>query len=98
MYYQNQTGEPLVNPMFFAYPNDVNTFPLQYQYFYGPSVLVAPVTEENSTSSTVYLPDDIFYDFYTYAPIRGTGSTMDLTDIAYTTSKSLSFRILQDQR
>lgn len=89
MYHQNQTGEPLVNPMFFSYPEDENTFSLQYQYFWGPSVLVAPVTEENSTSSSVYLPNDIFYDYYTHESIQGTGSWVALTDIAYTTSKLL---------
>lgn len=88
LYHQNQTGEPLVEPMFFAYPEDSNTFSLQYQYFYGPSILVAPVTTENSTVGSVYLPDDIFYDFYTYETVRGTGSLVTLDDVPYTTSKS----------
>ncbi|KAK5169939.1 hypothetical protein LTR04_005570 [Oleoguttula sp. CCFEE 6159] len=85
LYHQNQTGEPLLNPMFFSYPNDANTFSLQYQYFYGDSILVAPVTEENSTSVDIYLPNDQFYDFYTYAPVRGNGAMLSLTNVAYTT-------------
>lgn len=85
LYTQNQTGEPLINPMFFLYPNDTSTFDLQYQYFYGPSVLVAPVTTENSTVGSVYLPKDQFYDFYTHAPVLGTGTTLALPDVPYTT-------------
>lgn len=84
MYQQNQTGAPLVQPMFFHYPSDSNCNALQYQYFYGPGLLVAPITEENSTTGTVYLPNDIFYDFYTHEKIQGTGSTITLTDIPYT--------------
>lgn len=74
----------MLNPMFFIYPEDVNTFPLQYQYFYGDSILVAPVTEEDSTTATIYLPDDIFYDYYTLTPIRGNGSMFTINSIPYT--------------
>lgn len=84
MYHQTQTGTPLINPMFFLYPNDANTFSLQYQYFYGNAILVSPVTQENSTSVNVYLPNDIFYDFFTLQPVRGHGAFMTLSNIAYT--------------
>ena len=74
MYDQSRTGAPLVQPMFFAYPEDRQCDSLQYQYFYGPGILVAPVTEENSTVAQIYLPDDVFYDFYTHERVRGNGS------------------------
>ncbi|GAB7347561.1 hypothetical protein MBLNU459_g4451t1 [Dothideomycetes sp. NU459] len=83
-YQQNQTGTPLLQPLFFAYPNDTATFPIQYQFFYGPAVLVSPVTDDNSTSVTFYLPDDIFYDFFTLAPERGTGAWVTRHNVAWT--------------
>lgn len=84
LYTQTTTGEPLVNPMFFAYPNDTETFGLQYQYFYGDSILVAPVFADNATDVTFYLPEGIFYDFWTHEPTTGTGDYVTLTDVAYT--------------
>ncbi|KAI6896478.1 alpha-glucosidase [Hortaea werneckii] len=84
-YEQTVSGTPAVQPMFFAYPEDENTFPLGYQFFWGPGIMVAPVTEENSTSTTVYMPDDIFYDYYTHEAVRGQGEEVTLTDIDYTT-------------
>nr|POE90179.1 putative alpha/beta-glucosidase agdc [Quercus suber] len=83
-YAQNQTGTPAVQPMFFHYPNDPNCNALQYQYFYGPGLLVAPVTTENSTVGSVYLPDDLFYDWYTHRTVRGNASTLTLPDVPYT--------------
>ncbi|OGM44114.1 putative lysosomal alpha-glucosidase [Aspergillus bombycis] len=84
IYKQNQTGLPTLNPLFFNYPNDANTYPIDLQFFYGDGILVSPVTEENSTSVTFYLPDDIFYEWGTGKPVRGQGEYVSLDNIDYT--------------
>lgn len=85
IYKQNQTGTPSLNPLFFNYPNDTNTYSIDLQFFYGDGILVSPVTEENSTSLEFYLPDDIFYEWGTGKPVRGRGeyvsAEVELTDI-----------------
>lgn len=85
MWTQTQTGEPMINPMFFEYPLDSNTVNLPYQFFWGSSILVAPVTDENSTSVSVYLPKDTFYDFYTGVTVHGNGENVNLTGIGFDT-------------
>lgn len=84
MHTQSEDGTPLIQPMFFHYPSDPSTNALQYQYFWGPGLLVAPVTEENSTTASFYLPDDIFYDYYTHETVRGEGATYTVNDVPFT--------------
>ncbi|KDQ59876.1 glycoside hydrolase family 31 protein [Jaapia argillacea MUCL 33604] len=78
-------GTPIVNPLWYMYPQDANTFPIDLQFFFGDSILVSPVTEENSTSVTIYLPNDTFYDWATLSPIQGEASNITLTNIDFTT-------------
>ncbi|KAF9009726.1 glycoside hydrolase family 31 protein [Cyathus striatus] len=77
-------GTPVLNPLWFKYPTDQATFSIDLQFFFGDSILVSPVTDENSTSVSIYLPRDIFYDFKTLAPIQGQGSTVQLKNVNFT--------------
>lgn len=80
MHQQATDGTPLVNPVYYLYPEDEASFGLDLQYFYGDALLVAPVTDENATSVDVYLADDVFYDWYTQAPIQGAGAYITVAD------------------
>ncbi|KAI5776670.1 glycosyl hydrolases family 31-domain-containing protein [Geopyxis carbonaria] len=78
---QSATGTPAVQPLWFQYPKDSKTYPLDLQYLYGPSLMVAPVTAENETSVAVYFPEDVWYDYHTHARVAPGNHT--LTDIDF---------------
>ncbi len=82
---QSVDGTPLLNPLWAFYPNDANTFGIDTQFFYGSDILVSPVIDEDSTSVFIYLPKDQLYDFYTLAPVTGSGSALTLSNINFTT-------------
>ena len=82
-YEQTISGTPVLNPLFFLYPRDHNTLSIDTQFFYGNSILVSPVTEENTTSVTFYLPADQFYDFFTHEAITGEGKDITRGNVAY---------------
>ncbi|KAH7313840.1 alpha-glucosidase [Stachybotrys elegans] len=79
MYKASTDGTPPLYPMMYLYTDDRATWSLDLQFFYGPGLLVAPVTQQDSTTVDVYLPNDVFYDWYTHQPICGTGATRRYT-------------------
>ncbi|KAG4222322.1 hypothetical protein PC116_g29203, partial [Phytophthora cactorum] len=84
MHRASTTGEPLAYPVFFLYPEDEETFGIDTQFFYGDAILVSPVTEDYAESVTFYLPDDIFYDFWTLETVRGKGETVTRDNVGWT--------------
>lgn len=78
---QSQTGEPFLQPLFYLYPEDRNTFTTDLQFFYGDALLVSPVTAPGHTAVAAYFPDDIFYDWYTGSPLRGHAAEQTLSNI-----------------
>jgi alpha-glucosidase len=75
----HEDGTPILHPLFYKYPKDSNTFGRDLQFFYGDSILVSPVTEENSTTVGAYIPEDTFYDFTSLTPVQGQGTEVTLT-------------------
>ena len=49
-------GVPPMRPLWFDFPDDSTAWTVEDQYLFGPSVLVAPVTELGARSRRVYLP------------------------------------------
>ncbi|PCH38495.1 glycoside hydrolase family 31 protein [Wolfiporia cocos MD-104 SS10] len=77
-------GTPVLNPLWYKYPQDPSTFSIDLQFLYGPSILVSPVTDENATSVSIYFPHDTFYDFATLAPIQGNASYVEIENVDLT--------------
>lgn len=65
------SGRPLMRPLFFDHPDDESTWMVPLQYQLGDELIVAPITEPNTTSIDVYLPHGTWQDFYTSEQYEG---------------------------
>lgn len=63
------------------YPTDVNTYTIETQFFYGPSLMVNPVTQESASSVSFYLPAGLWYDLFTRKTVQGAGSTITYSNV-----------------
>jgi alpha-D-xyloside xylohydrolase len=67
-----ETGAPFMRALFMDFPNDPKVGNLGDEYMFGPSFLVAPVTDQGATSRTVYLPAGAdWYNYWTNERIHG---------------------------
>ncbi|KAK7179627.1 glycosyl hydrolase family 31 [Paraphaeosphaeria sporulosa] len=84
LYYQTTEGTPMINPLFFLYPEDENTFGIQDQWFYGDALLISPVTTDWAENVTFYMPKDTFYDYWTGQRVEGLGTNVTRTGVSWT--------------
>jgi len=58
------TGDPIVHPLFFDWPEDPRVADLWDEYLYGPSLLVAPIWKIGQREREVYLPQGKWADLW----------------------------------
>ena len=61
-----ETGMPIMRHLALAYPDDRRVYraDAEYEYLFGPDLLVAPVTEMGAVTRTVYLPPGEWLNFW----------------------------------
>ena len=65
------SGVPVMRPLWCYYPDDEQAVATDSEYFFGKSLLVAPVTKKGSESWGVYLPQGQWYHYWTGKAYEG---------------------------
>lgn len=70
-YKANQTGLPVMRPLVLDYPDDENVYNLSDQFLFGESIMVAPVYRPSTYKRMVYIPEGIWYNWWTEEKYEG---------------------------
>lgn len=65
------TGAPIMRPVFWHHQNDPVAVGCGDQFLLGPGLMVAPVVRQGAQARSVYLPNDVWYEFWTGERIVG---------------------------
>ncbi|MEM3926610.1 MAG: glycoside hydrolase family 31 protein [Desulfurococcaceae archaeon] len=52
----SEEGIPIMRPLFYDFPQDLEAYKVEDEYMFGPDILVAPVYEKGAVYRKVYLP------------------------------------------
>ena len=67
----SKTGAPIMRPMIYEFQKDAQLARTNFDFMFGPWILVANVVEKGARKRDVYLPEGIWYFFEDYTPIEG---------------------------
>ena len=75
-YLYSVNGEPLLQPMYYYYPDEREAYNVPNQYFFGTELICAPVTKPkdaklNRSEVSVWLPQGSFTDVFTGVTYEG---------------------------
>ena len=70
-----KTGLPMMRALWLMHPDDRNTRYIEDQYYFGDSLMVAPVLKPLSVTQkrSLYLPAGTWYDYWTKEKIQSRG-------------------------
>lgn len=66
-----QTGLPVIRPLVLHYENDTYVRNLNDEFLVGEHLLIAPVVEQGAVKRMVYLPEGVWYDYWTHEAYQG---------------------------
>jgi alpha-glucosidase/alpha-D-xyloside xylohydrolase len=76
------TGIPLMRAMWLHYPRDEHARGLGTQYLWGRDLLIAPVFTQGAKSRDVYLPEGMWYDWWSGEKQSGPKTVTRTVDLA----------------
>ena len=76
------SGMPLMRAMWLHYPEDKIASKTGDQFLWGKDLLIAPVYQKGATSRTLYLPEGLWYDWWTNTKQEGKQSITRQVDLA----------------
>ena len=68
---EEHTGWPILRPLVFQYEDDPETWEMNDQFLIGDRILAAPVLQQGVRRRMVYLPEGVWYDFWTGEAVSG---------------------------
>ena len=75
------TGMPFMRALWLHYPADVKVRDMGDQYLWGKDMLIAPVYKKGAVSREVYLPEGLWYDWWTNEQITGSKTVTKNVDL-----------------
>jgi len=63
----HRTGMPMMRALWLQWPQDEKALATKEAYLWGENMLIAPVVEQGATKKELYLPQGLWWDFWTNA-------------------------------
>ena len=70
-YEEERTGAPIMRPLVFHYEKDKAAQVCNDEFMLGSRILAAPVVNQGAEKRMVYLPEGIWYDYWTHEKLEG---------------------------
>ncbi|MFW0718466.1 glycoside hydrolase family 31 protein [Pedobacter sp. N23S346] len=71
MHQQYETGLPMMRALVLDHQDDENVYEIGDQYLFGDHLMVAPVTTKGAITRSVYLPEGLWFNYWTGEEYEG---------------------------